>query len=134
MFVSMNKGFGEGGIHPKDLDFSKEILFSWRPEFSQWHAAWCNPNIQPPLQVDTTTMLMYFLESDLWTVLPVSLVRSLKARYPIHSLAIQEGPPSLVCYKLVHRFPKPGQQHVIAIFEEWLEQFLGENNLFAQEK
>ena len=113
-------------IHSKNLDFRKEIFFNWGPEFSQWHSAWCNPNIHPILQVDTITMLMLFLKDDLWTILPAILVEVLKRKYQLICRPLEEGPPDRICYKLTHRFPKPAQLECIEIFEKKLERFLRE--------
>lgn len=116
-------------IHPYHLNFRKEILFDWGPEFSQWHSTWCNPNVHPALQVDTITMLMHFLKDDYWTILPTTLIDILKKNYPISGCPIEEGPPDRICYKLKHRFPPPSQQSSIEILEEKLDEFLKQKNL-----
>jgi DNA-binding transcriptional LysR family regulator len=111
-------------VHPGDLDFRKEILINWGPEFFQWHNTWCNPKIQPNIQVDTITMLMLFLKGDYWAVLPSRLVKRLEKKYSLFCCPIAEGPPDKVCYKLVHRFPKLSQQAGIEILEKKLDEFL----------
>jgi len=125
---NMAKQNKHSSIHPYRMDFRKEILFNWGPEFSQWHNAWCNPNILPTLQVDTITMLMIFLKEDFWTILPTTLVKVLKRKYSLMSCPIEEGPPERICYKLVHRFPKPAQQSCIEILESKLYEFLQKNH------
>jgi DNA-binding transcriptional LysR family regulator len=111
-------------IHPANMDFRKETLFDWGPEFRQLHNNWCNPNIHPNMQVDTITMLMYFLKDDHWTILPEKVIATLQKKYPLFSCPIEEGPPDRVCYKLVHRFPTLAQQAGIVFFEKRLDEFL----------
>jgi DNA-binding transcriptional LysR family regulator len=111
-------------IHSGSLDFKKEIFINWGPEFFQWHTTWCNPKIQPTVQVDTIAMLLFFLADDYWTILPLSLIKTLEENHPLFYCPIEEGPPDRVCYKLVHRFPKLAQQAGIELFEKKLDEFL----------
>lgn len=107
-----------------ELDFHNEILFDWGPEFWQWHNAWCNPHIQPRMQVDTMSMLRFFLRDGYWTVLPESLAEAMRRERPLGCFPITNGPPERVCYKLTHRFPKPSQQRSIEYFERKLARYL----------
>lgn len=114
-------------LQASDLDFSSEILFDWGPEFSQWHDARCPHDVRSILQVDTIGMLMHYLRKKYWTILPSSIVESLKKDYPIYGFEIDEGPPDRICYKLTHRFPKPSQVATIQSFEKQLEEYLLKN-------
>lgn len=123
-----NPDSNETGIHPSNLCFEKEILFNWGPEYLQWHDAWCNPNTQTFLQVDTITMLMIFLDNEYWTILPASLVKVLQTKYPLTVRQIEDGPPDRVCYKLTHRYPRPAQIPAMVILETKLDEFLIKNS------
>jgi DNA-binding transcriptional LysR family regulator len=111
-------------IHAENLDFKNEILINWGPEFFQWHSAWCNPKIQPNVQVDTIALLLVFLTEGYWTILPSSVIKTLKKKHPLFYCPIEEGPPDRVCYKLAHRFPNLARQGGIELFEKELDEFL----------
>lgn len=107
-----------------DLDFRSEILFDWGPEFSQWHSAWCNPNIVPDVQVDTISMLRFFLRDGYWTILPESLAILFQREGRVNYFPLKNGPPDRTCYKLTHRFPKTSQRQSVEYFERELADFL----------
>ena len=118
---------GLGGrkvVNAADLDFQREILFNWGPEFSQWHSAWCNPNIVPDVQVDTISMLRFFLRDGYWAILPASLVKILRQERRLRCFSVKNGPPDRTCYKLTHRFPKTSQRQSIDYFERRLADYL----------
>jgi DNA-binding transcriptional LysR family regulator len=111
-------------VHPRDLDFGQEIFFNWGTEFSLWHALWCSPNTTPHVQVDTVTMIMKFLRGEYWSVLPESIINSLRAQYSLRVFSLRDPPPDRVCYELTHRFPTPANLPAMHIFEEKLQRYL----------
>lgn len=118
-------------VNAKSLDFRREILFDWGPEFSQWHSAWCNPNIVPDVQVDTISMLRFFLRDGYWTILPESLAIMFRRERRLSYFSIKNGPPDRVCYKLTHRFPKTSQRRSIEFFEGKLAEYLKNGSVQA---
>jgi len=116
-----------GIIHPKDLNYEKEVLLTWSPEFSQWHDSWCRPNHYPKIQVDTISMLMQFLHDDYWAIIPVSIIKILQKSYPVQMLMLDEEPPDRICYILTNKYQKQLQASGIKVFEERLEKYLQEN-------
>jgi DNA-binding transcriptional LysR family regulator len=111
-------------VHPRDLDFGNEIFFNWGTEFSLWHELWRSPNTNPHIQVDTVTMIMKFLRGEYWSVLPESIINSLRAQYSLQVFSLREAPPDRVCYELTHRFPNPANLPAMHIFEEKLQRYL----------
>ena len=120
-------------IHAKHLDFEKEILLSWGPEFALWQHTWREHNISPYIHVDTISMLLQHLTEGYWTILPISLVNTLQASYPLSYRTILDGPPDRVCYKIINKFPKISQQPAINYFNQQFDIYLKEASIFTED-
>lgn len=121
-------------IHAKHLNFEKEVLLDWGPEFSTWHDTWCEHTVSPYIHVDTISMVKQYLRDDYWTILPISLINSLQPTYPISYRTIELGPPDRVCYKVVNKFPKISQQPAIHYFNRQLDLHLKQTSIFAEDE
>jgi DNA-binding transcriptional LysR family regulator len=112
-------------IHPRDLNFKREILLNWGPEFSQWHDRWCNPNISPAIQVDNVALLLHFLvDGEYWTILPYSVIREYQQAVPLKTCTLIDMPPDRICYKLTHRLPLMSNIVSMQFFEKKLDEYI----------
>jgi DNA-binding transcriptional LysR family regulator len=112
-------------IHPKDLNFEREILIDWGDAFMQWHNTWCNPNILPSVQAGNTTIGLRFLqEGGYWTILPYSVIKHFQPLSPIKTYPLLDPPPDRICYKLTHRVPDDSSTPGINILEKYLDDYL----------
>ena len=53
-----------------------------------------------------------------------SLVRYARQRSGLAYYRLYESPPPLVCYRLIHRYPRPSRQPALDLFVREVEAFL----------
>lgn len=119
-----------GPIHPQDLDPENEIYVYWCPDYLRWHDAWWESKGRPNTETDTAYLVLTLMDNPKqWMVAPLSIAQSLHhashGRIGIYEL--EEPPPDRVCYKMLHKYPKPSSLKGIEIFSHELELFC--NNL-----
>ena len=61
--------------------------------------------------------------ADSWSIVPISVARTFEKIQPIQIHELINPPPDRVCYKITHRYPKPGRMKSLAIFNTFLDEF-----------
>lgn len=112
-------------VHPKDLDSKKEIYFYCGPNFRHWHDSWWPNAEKENLKVDTVSLLKIFMESnDYWSIVPLSVAKTLKKVLQIKISELVSPPPDRVCYQIVNKNQLPRAEKPLEAFNKRLENFL----------
>lgn len=112
------------GIHTSELEPGKELYLRWGEEYELWHRShWSDlPHLA---NINTGTSIPNYLKlPGAWMIGPASLVRYARKRGGLSYYRLCELPPPLVCYRLVHRYPRPSRQPALDLFSREAEAFL----------
>lgn len=112
-------------VHTSNLDPSNEVYIDWGADYSRWHDYWLNPEITPFIHINSPSSVFNYMNNpNIWTIVPASMVKIFQAMgdFEIHSL--QNPPPNRICYKIINRASRSGNNTRLKIFEEQLEIFL----------
>jgi DNA-binding transcriptional LysR family regulator len=115
-----------GPVHPQDLDPENEIFIYWCPDYLRWHDTWWELKGRPNTETDTASLVLTLMDhARQWMVAPLSIAQSLRqaSNGSLSIYELQEQPPDRVCYKMLHKYPKPGSLPGIEIFSMELEKF-----------
>ena len=94
-----------GAVHPADLDPVNCIYQSFDPQFARWYEQWFSKRAR--VRVNTASMLLPFLsDPKCWSIVPISLARSLAKSMQLSWSTLSGEPPKRNCY-LALRKPKP---------------------------
>lgn len=113
-------------IHPSDLDPHYEVFLNWGPSYMIWHNYWWDPHISCHLEVDTTSLIKQILleKPKHWSIVPMSMVRSVSLTDRIHMFELTDAPPNRVCYKITHRYPHTNTLQKIELIDRYLKVIL----------
>ncbi|MBQ4040492.1 MAG: substrate-binding domain-containing protein, partial [Oscillospiraceae bacterium] len=117
--------YGAELIEPTHVDFSREVLLNWGYEFLLWHNSWCDPRIQPMLQVDTVAMLLHYLNIEQsWATLPESVALALEKTDGLHVYDFKDPPPHRFVYLINHINARPGNIETIKLFQSEIKKYV----------
>jgi len=112
-------------IEPIHVDFSREVLLNWGYDFILWHNSWCDPRVQPMLQVDTVAMLLYYLNIDQsWAILPESVALALEKSDGLLVYDFKDPPPHRFVYLINHLTSKPGNIETVKLFQSEIKKYV----------
>lgn len=112
-------------IHLKDLDPKKEIFFVGDTAFHAWYQRWKRGTGYPPLQVDTTQLLLLLLnQTDSWSLVPMCVAQYLSTIGTYAYYHLENPPPERVCYKIQSKHPTPASAQSIEILNSYLGKIL----------
>lgn len=118
---------GLQAIHPTELSAENEIYWNWGPAFQAWHDRWWDPLRSSRAAVDVAGLIFALMEdARQWAVVPKSVASSfvLSGKFMIQPLL--ESPPSRICYKLTHKYPKASTLRSLACLDQYLRLFIPE--------
>ncbi len=112
-------------VHPKDLDPKSEICLNRGPSFQAWHDYWWDSSKKENSTVDTISLLRAFLDvPDFWSVVPISVAKTLMREKPIKISEIEDAPPDRVCFKITNRNPLPRNLKSLEILDEHIKNYI----------
>lgn len=101
--IKNREEYGEGPIHPEDLEVERELFFDITPSFTQWREAWWEDR-RPFLRVSFAQILPPMLvDTPYWSILPLSIAKFFSAHYPVEFYELSEGPKDRVCSIITHK-------------------------------
>lgn len=112
------------GIHTAKLEPGKELYLRWGAEYELWHRShWSDlPHLA---NINTGTSIPNYLKiPGAWMIGSASLVRYARQRSGLAYYRLYESPPPLICYRLIHRYPRPSRQSALDLFVREVEAFL----------
>jgi DNA-binding transcriptional LysR family regulator len=117
-------------VNPLDLNPDDEIYVYWCPEYQRWHETWWESKGRSKTETDTASLVLTLMDlSRQWMIAPLSIALSLRSAsneaLDIYELA--NPPPDRICYKMLHKYPKPSSAPGIEIFSREIIDFC--NNL-----
>ncbi|HIU63450.1 MAG TPA: LysR family transcriptional regulator [Candidatus Avacidaminococcus intestinavium] len=119
-------------IHPSDLDLENEIYFYCGPNFRIWHDYWWDSNDKERSSVDTIALLKLFMRvAEHWSIVPISVARTLKKHLPIRISEIIDPPPGRVCYQITNKYQLPRSKKSLEIFEGYLNDFIHDDQFIS---
>lgn len=108
-------------VRPTDLDRSAEVLLDWHREYLQWHDYWFGETGVPRLFTDDMSVMEKFLETDrCWSVMPVSVARTLQRKGRVQVRRLVTPPPDRQVFmiKLKATNPSPELRALLTCLEE----------------
>ena len=109
-------------ITPNELDPNYELYIPWGPLFQIWHDRWWNPLCLSRIKLESAQLIFTLLQHPLqWAIVPKWIAKSAlnEGRFSYYQLS--DPPPDIVCYKLIHKFPKPSTRQSLAILDHYLD-------------
>ena len=112
-------------IEPKSLLTKNEVYLKWGAEYQQWHDKYWNSDEKPFITVNTGSMLLNYLsKKDNWAIAPLSVIKSVQRVEDIVCYSFAYPPPDILCYQLIHRYPKATHIKGIDIFLKYLNDYV----------
>ena len=112
------------------LELSKEVFFSWSPEFRNWHSGVCKAGNRPSIYINIISLYLYFVSvRQCWTVCPESVVRYLRNNVGKMDMEVHEilnPPPDRMVYLLMHSMPLKEQDPGLKLLQRELHRYLEE--------
>lgn len=106
------------------LDIRNEVFFSWSPEFRAWHDSLWNIGDRPPMEVDTTSLLLRFIgEMKCWTMCPVSIAEYLHRTCQSELHEVRNPPPRRTTYLITHSEPMDERKKALEVFNKCFLKF-----------
>lgn len=126
MYLLCNKDSSyHNNIEPKALLTKNEVYLKWGPEYQQWHDRHWNPDDKPFITVNTGSMILNYLnKKDAWSIVPLSIIKSIQHLENVICYSIANPPPDHKCYQLIHRYPKASHVKGIDIFLKYLDDYI----------
>ena len=115
-------------MEPSELPAEKEIFLRWSSDYQMWHDYYW-PGEKSLMTLGTGAQLPRYLDvPDRWTIAPSSVYQTLnnQENFSLYSLAM--SPPSIFCYEILHRYPKPSIEKTIQRFQQEVQTFIDSNN------
>lgn len=111
-------------IPAKDLNRSDEIYFDWGRSFVEWHDNQMNPLETPLAITDTPNVIAkLLLIPNSFSIIPSSVFRHINPG-TFKLSRILPAPPNRVCYLLKPKEVRSPKRHIVAQFEEELQQYI----------
>jgi len=113
------------GIHPSQLDSTREIYLNWGNDFLLWHNSYWPDNLYR-VKVNTGSMIENYLDDspDGWSIAPMSLVSAMRRNSNIVHYKLSPAPPPQICYQLTPRFPKPSSEKAVLTFLKAMDAYI----------
>lgn len=116
--------YGDGPIHPSQMDCRDELYIEWSPAFVQWHTTWWDSSIPPYLWIDSVPLMRSFMKQPrFWAICPESVVADLQQTSEIEVHRLTSSPPDRITYMVTHISPGAVVEKNIKLFENVFEQF-----------
>lgn len=116
------------GYNPLQLSVENEIFLSWGQDYQRWHDSYWSQDVEKRVTVNTGASLIHYLHyPESWAIAPMSVIQAFKKMDKGRNLnyyKLSDPPPPRIGYLLTHRYPRPGQEEIIRIFEEELNNFV----------
>ncbi len=113
---------GNEFIDPAVLEPAKEIFFEGDPAYRAWHDRWKGKKSPPPLEVDTTQLLLPLMNTyGNWAIVPLCMAKKLAATGDFAYYLLEDPPPERVCYKIRPLYPRASVQESLKLFEQCLK-------------
>lgn len=110
-------------VHPAELATEDELYVDWGPVFQLWHDQWWASCCPGRIFLDTAHLIFsFFSHARQWAIVPLSVANKAMQTGKYRMFRFSEGQPDRVCYKLTHKYPKPGAAESLKIFERHLQQ------------
>lgn len=111
-------------VNPADLDPLKEVSVTGITRQVEpvvhWHNTWFDPHAQSHIQVDSPSMIMNSMSDGCWCLLTEAMAKTMTQLPDFHSYHLTEPAPDLICYKLVHKSPKPEVAEAVAMCHQYI--------------
>ncbi len=111
-------------LDPEELPPEQEIYLKWSSSYEIWHDRYW-PSGKNLITAGTGAQLALYLDvPDRWAIVPSSVCRALKNRQDLVCCRLNVSLPNLVCYEIVHRYPRPSIENLIRSFQEEVRAFI----------
>jgi len=126
-YVVVRKGTAPAGqredIHPSQLPTEHGIYYSFQIEFDRWHDYWWPPGQAKVCLHATHFLAQIFTGEEDWSVLPLSLARSLPAE-EFYTARLSVPVPQRSCYLVLHKDILPHIRQPVEDFCVRLKSYL----------
>ena len=127
--VKASTDFKEAVVSPAELDANHELYIPWGPVFQAWHDEWWDPLCPSRIRLDSANLLFHLLRSPCqWAIVPMWVANVALKRNCYSLRQLSPSPPELICYKIVHKYPKASTLRGITIFDQYFD-LLRQNKL-----
>ncbi len=114
-------GKGDNFIDPAVLDPAHEVFFEGDPAYRAWHDRWKGKKGPPPLEVDTTQLLLPLMSNHgSWAIVPLCMAKKLAATGDFAYYLLEDPPPERICYKIRPLYPKASVTESLNLFQQCL--------------
>ena len=112
-------------VQTTELDPHYELFVPWGgPHFQSWHDKWWNPHCPPQIRLDSANLIFYLLRDPRqWVIVPSWVANEALKRncYSIRTLSPE--PPTLVCYRITHKYPNNSTIQSLKILDYYLKTY-----------
>lgn len=115
-------------ISPAELDPNDELFIPWCPQYRDWHDEWWDPQCPSRICLDSANLLFHLLRSPRqWSIVPLWVARTALSQGNYRVRRLSPAPPDLVCYRIIHKYPKASTLRGITIFDHYFDLLLQGN-------
>lgn len=119
-------------VAPEELSISDEIYLKWSSAYEIWHDRYW-PSGKSLMTAGTGAQLALYLDvPNRWAIVPASVYRALKEHQNLSCCRLTVEAPKLICYEIIHRYPRPSMEPLIRSFQNEVRNFIvGEEEFSA---
>ncbi|MDR3588738.1 MAG: LysR family transcriptional regulator [Negativicutes bacterium] len=109
-------------LNPAQLDSNHELYIPWGPIFQVWHDQWWDPLCPSRIRLDSANLLFHLLRSPhQWSIVPMWVANAALKQNCYAIRRLSPSPPDLICYKIIHKYPKASTLRGITIFDQYFD-------------